>query len=250
MQVNSIKTSKITQRDTDILSLLETYITDFQEKSVLVIASKIIAITQGRVISVSEEEKAALIKKEADYYLSPEKNAYNLFITIKDNHLTYSSGMDESNANGMTVLWPKDLQKTANAIREYLVKRFKIKHAGVIITDMTAIPLQRGVIAGALAYSGFAPLYDLTNTPDIFGRPFNHTKQGVLHGLAAAAGVVMGEGAEQTPLAVITDVSFVQFQQRNPTAEELASLLVTPEQDMFGSMIQAVAWEKGGKFLT
>jgi dihydrofolate synthase / folylpolyglutamate synthase len=246
MNIIAIKTHKITTKDTAMLPLLDTYVTSFFEKSILIIASKIIAITQGRVVTVTDEEKTALIKKECDYYLSPEENAYHLFITTKNNHLTYSAGMDESNADGKVVLFPKDAQKQANSIREYLCKRFGIVYAGVIITDMAAIPLQRGVIAGPIAYSGFAPLRDLTNTPDLFGRPFKHTKQGVLQGLAAAGGVVMGEGAEQTPLAMICDASFIHFQKRNPTKEELKSLRVTPEEDLFGSMIQAVSWEKGG----
>src|SRR6266581_5678415 len=162
MKITSIRTHKVTVKDTNFLQLLDTYVANFQDKSLLVIASKILAITQGRVVKVTEEEKNELIKKEADYYLPPEENDYNLFITIKDNRLTYSAGMDESNANGLVVLWPKDVQQAANSIREYLLEKFSIKHAGVIITDMAAIPLQRGVIAGPIAYSGFSPLHDLT----------------------------------------------------------------------------------------
>lgn len=246
MTITSIKTHKITTKDTDILRILDQYVSSFPEKSVLVIASKIVAITQGRVVSVTAEEKATLIKKECDYYLPPEENAYNLFLTITNNHLSYSAGMDESNVGGGVVLFPENPQAEANRIRSYLCKRFGIQYAGVIITDMSAVPLQRGIIAGPVAYSGFNPLKDLINTPDIFGRPFNHTKQGILQGLAAAAGVVMGEGTEQTPLAVISDVPFVSFQKRNPTQKELETLQVTPEEDMFGSMIRLSQWKKGG----
>ena len=38
------------------------------------------------------------------------------------------------------------------------------------------------------------------------------TKVDVVNALASAAVLVMGEGAEQTPLAVISDVPFVEFQ--------------------------------------
>ena len=246
MNITAIKTHKITRKDTNFLHILDKYVKDFPDKSVLVIASKVISITQGRIVQVTAEEKNDLIKKEADYYLPPEENAYNLFVTMKNNMLNYSAGMDESNVEDGVALWPKDIQKEVNSIREYLVERFAIKHAGVIVTDMAAIPLQRGIIAGPIAYSGFNPLRDLTWTSDLFGRPFQHAMQGVLQGLAAGAGVVMGEGANQTPLAVIEDIPFVEFQTRNPTQEELDGLSVTPEQDLYGSLLTSVNWRKGG----
>ena len=48
------------------------------------------------------------------------------------------------------------------------------------------------------------------------------TKSNVVDALAESAVAVMGEGSEQTPLAIIRDVPFVQFQDRNPTNKELA----------------------------
>jgi F420-0:gamma-glutamyl ligase len=246
MLITAVKTHKITASDNDIIAILNKYIADFNDKSILVIASKILAITQGRILQVSAQEKNEIIKKDAEYYLPPEENAYNLFITINNNMLTYSSGIDESNGNGYVIRWPENIQEEANRIREYLIKRFHCSYAGVIITDMTAIPMQRGVIAGPIGYSGFIPLRDLTGTPDLFGREMHYTVEGVLQGLAAASGVVMGEGDEQTPLAIIADIPFVTFQDRNPSEDELHKLTVSSEQDLFGSLLTAVKWEKGG----
>ena len=110
---------------------------------------------------------------------------------------------------------------------------------------MTAIPLQRGVIAGPIGYSGFMALRKLTGTPDLFGRDLKHTVVGIVQGLAAGAGVVMGEGSEQTPLAVIEDIPFVTFQDNNPTEEELGQLTISPEEDLFGSLLTGVTWKKG-----
>lgn len=246
MKITAVKTHKITGDDKDIIAVLDKYLVDFTDKSILVIASKILAITQGRVVQGSLKDHTEMIKKEADYYLPPEDNAYHLYITQKNNMLTYSSGMDESNGNGSIVLWPENIQKSANSIREYLSNRFGHSNVGVIITDMTAIPLQRGVIAGPIGYSGFVPLKKLTGTPDLFGRKLNHTVVGIVQGLAAGAGVVMGEGSEQTPLAVVADIPFVTFQDRNPTEEELVQLTIAAEEDLFGSLLTSVAWKKGG----
>ncbi|MBI2622095.1 coenzyme F420-0:L-glutamate ligase [Candidatus Microgenomates bacterium] len=243
MNVISIKTHKISPQD-KLFDVINKYILKIEEKSIIVVASKIVAIAQGRVTKLTQEEKEKLIKKEADLYLPKSYNKHGLYITIKDNYLTYSAGIDESNANGMYVLWPKNPQEVANSLRSYLQKRYKIQNVGIIITDMLAIPLKWGVIGGAIAYSGFAPIKDLTGTKDMYGREFKYTRVGILHGLAAGAAVVMGEGAEQTPLGIITDVPFVEFQNHNPTRTEHASFKIDPSEDLYGPMLTAVPWKK------
>lgn len=247
MVVTPVKTHKITLKDTNILDILDRYITDLKEDSVVVIASKIVAITQGRVKKLSVEELDAEVRKEADLYIPKEEHKYKLYITLKNNHLTYSSGIDESNGNGYQILWPENVQQAANSARSFLKKKFGVKNLGVIITDMTVLPLRWGIIAGELAYSGFIPVKHLVGTPDIFGRPFNYTNVGILNGLAAAAGVVMGEGAEQTPLGIITDVPFAEFVDHDPTQEELDALVIDPIQDLYGPLFKNVKWKKGGK---
>lgn len=245
MKIKSIKTHKITSSD-NLFDILDRYIKNLKDKSIVVIASKIIAITEGRIVQLSEGERENLIIKEADLYLLKKKHKHGLFITIKNNYLTYSSGIDESNTGGYSVMWPENPQETANKIRKHLMSRSDLDSLGVIITDMLAIPLKWGVIGGAIAYSGFKPLKDLRGKPDIFGRALQYTQVGHLHGLAAAAAVVMGEGDEQTPLGKIEDISFVEFVNRNPTEEELNSLKIAPDEDLYGPMLEAVKWKKGG----
>lgn len=244
MKITALKTHKITVQDTDITKILDQYLTNLQENSIIVVASKIIAITEGRVFQTSPEQLEVIIKKEADQYLPKEVNKYNLYITIKNNYLTFSSGIDESNVENGYVLWPKNPQDSANLIRKYLAERYRLKNIGVIITDMAALPLQRGVIGGAIAFSGFRPLNDLTGTPDLFDREFKYTRVGIFNGLAAAASVVMGEGAEQTPIGLIEDISFVNFVDRDPTPEELESTKIPLDEDLYGPMLKALDWEK------
>lgn len=246
MIVKSVKTHKITSEDSDLLKILDRYIKTLKDGSIVVIASKIVAITQGRIVNMTPEETDKEIIHEAQKYIPKEEHKYKLFVTINQNHLTYSSGIDESNGNGFQVLWPLDPQKVVNAVRVHLQKKHKINKVGVIMTDMTAIPLRWGVIAGEIAYSGFNPLKDLIGKPDVFGNKFKYTRVGILNGLAAAAGVVMGEGAEQTPLGVITDVPFVEFIDRNPTKKELEDLVIAPENDLFGPLFTHANWKSGG----
>jgi F420-0:gamma-glutamyl ligase len=58
----------------------------------------------------------------------------------------------------------------------------------------------------------------------------------------AAAGLVMGEGAEQTPLAIVREVTFVHFSPCGPTVEELAALRIAPEDDLYAPLLTRVPW--------
>src|SRR3989338_9337719 len=81
-----------------------------------------------------------------------------------------------------------------------------VKNFGVIITDSHCQPLRRGIVGFALSYWGFNPLRDYIGTPDIFGHNLRVTKMDVADALGTAATFVMGEGIEQTPIAIISGV--------------------------------------------
>ena len=247
MKVTTIKTKKITPKDTDILKILDRYILSLKDKSVVAVTSKIVSICEGRVVKRGEIDKDLLIIQEAEYYLPRSSSRYNVLLTIKGNAINFSSGIDESNSQGYYTLWPKDAQKSANSMREYLVKKHKKKNIGVIITDTASIPLrwgQRGVFV--LAHSGFLPLNSYIGKPDIFGRKLKMTSASISDALGTAAVLVMGEGAEQTPLAIIEDIPFVKFQQRNPTKKELGKLKMSLSDDLYAPLLEAVKWRKGG----
>ena len=97
----------------------------------------------------------------------------------------------------------------------------------------------------AIAHSGFNPLKDYVGQKDIFGRELQFQKSNIANGLAAAAVTLMGEGNEQTPLALLEDISFVEFQKRNPTEQELADLLIEREDDIYFPFLKPAPWQKG-----
>jgi F420-0:gamma-glutamyl ligase len=65
--------------------------------------------------------------------------------------------------------------------------------------------------------------------------------------LAAAAVLVMGEGSEQTPLALIKDLPFIAFQDRDPSPEELAAAAIALEDDLYAPLLTRAPWQRGGK---
>ena len=111
MIITPIKTHKITTKDNDILTVLDTHIKKLQDKTIVVITSKIISLSQGNVVPIKGTDKDKLIAKEADAYIPREENKYHYTLTIKNNILIPAAGIDKSNTKGNYVLWPKNPQE-------------------------------------------------------------------------------------------------------------------------------------------
>jgi len=244
MNIKSIRTKKLLPFRQDIFSVLDQCLVEMPERSILAVTSKIVAICENNVIPKIGNEKDKIAKKEADYYLPERKSKYGYLLTIKNGILLPQAGIDESNGNGFYILWPKEPQKSANNILGYLKKRFNRQKIGVIITDSKTTPLRWGTTGVAIAYSGFSPLKDYINKPDIFGANMRVTKANIMDALAVGAVLEMGEGSEQTPLALITDIPFVDFQKDNPTKKEIRDLNISLDDDLYGELLQSVNWRK------
>lgn len=246
MKVTAVKTHKIIpQKDTDLYKILDQYLPNLKEKTIVAISSKIVAICEGRFVPTNESKREDLVPKEADYYIPADLNKYGVTVSIKENILVASAGIDESNGSGFWILWPKSPQQSANKIREYLKKKFNLKNVGVIITDSTMSPLRGGTKGISIAHSGFLPLKNYIGTPDLFGHQLKVTKANIADSLAASAVLVMGEGAEQTPIVVIEDTPSLEFVARNPKNSELAELKYKMEDDIYSSFLLNAPWEKG-----
>jgi dihydrofolate synthase / folylpolyglutamate synthase len=245
MKVSGVRTERITAGVTGLLPLLERVLADVEDGSVIAITSKIVSLCEGSVIPLDAIDKDQLVVRESDLYLPASLSKYRHHFTITNNTLIPMAGVDESNGDGQYVLWPKDAQATANEVRAWAGHKFGLSRIGAIITDSTCHPLRRGTNGIMLAFSGFRALNDYVGRPDLFGRLFTVSQADVAGGLAAAAVLQMGEGAEQTPIAVLTDLPFVHFQDRDPTAEELASVIIGVDEDLFAPFLTSVPWQKG-----
>jgi len=244
MNVKPVKTKPINVGD-DLIKVLDESISKLDDGSIVVFASTIISLCEGRVVKMESCDKHDLIEKEAEYFLPPS-NKYGITLTIKNFVLIPSAGIDESNTNGYYAMWPSDPQESANKIRLYLKERFGVGRVGVVIADSKTTPLRWGVTNVAISHSGFAALNDYEGKADIFGRVFAYEKANIADSLAAAAGAVMGEGDECVPIVVIDDVPFVNFQDRNPSKEELDFLKIDIDTDLYGEILGRVNWKRGG----
>lgn len=247
MQVISYKTKKILPGD-DLFRILDASLPkDIPEKSVVTVSSKIVALCERRVADPSIITRDELATDEADWYLDRENNPYDVLVTITNNTFVASAGIDKSNANGLFVLLPKDVQKSANEIREHIATSKGLRDFGVIITDSHLSPLRWGVTGVALSHSGFAAIRSYIGKPDIFGRTMQVETVNDADSLAAAAVNVMGEGNEQTPLALVTDIPYILFMQHNPSEKESLVSMIDMRHEVFTPLLLSAPWKKGKK---
>ena len=230
MRVRSIST-KVYRLGEDFKSFLIENIKDcLKEKEILAITSKIVSLSENRIVSKKDTDKKELIYKEADTYLG--EIGYGCHLTIKQGLLVPSAGVDESNAEKDNyILYPLNPFLSVKKIYHFIKQELGLKEFGILLTDSYTLPLRRGVIGLALAYYGFRGVENKIGEEDLFGRKLKMTQVNLADALAAAAVYTMGEGGERRPLAIVkAPVKFVilsdNSELRMPLKEDLYSPLL------------------------
>ena len=237
MQIIPIKTRVMNPPKDDLYDVLDNFCPTLKEGDVFLVTSKILAIHQGLCIPMSEvKNKDDLIKKEAEIFIPREEGlGEHVILTLKENTLIPSAGIDESNANGYYILWPKNSEKEAKKICEYLKEKFSLKKLAVIITDSHTTPLRYGVLGISIGAYGLNPLKDYREEKDIFGREIKMTQINIVDALAVMGVLIMGEGAEQTPMAIIREADLVKFTNQ----EKYKDLLIPVKEDIYYPLLKA-----------
>ena len=202
----------------DLDSLIEERVgSKLKDGDVLVISSKFVALSEGRVVklaSVKPGGKAGelaskysmdprlceLVIRESDEIVG---GIPGFILTSKDGLLTPNAGIDKSNVrHGDVVLYPRRPEVSAWRIRESM--RFARGVAiGVVICDSRLSPTRRGTTGVAVASSGIESVLDMRGRVDLFGNVLKVTAQGVADDLSSAAEVLMGESDEATPIVLV-----------------------------------------------
>ncbi len=231
MEIRALKTSLFVAGQ-DLSLFITAHLPSLQDGDILVVTSKIVALAEHRLIAKGAEiSKEEIIRQESSFTLETSQ----VYLTIKDGAVMANAGIDESNAGDNFILLPKDSFQAAAAIREYCLKHYQLRNLGVILSDSRCLPLRAGVTGIALGYAGFRGLKSYRGQEDLFGRPFRFSRVDVADSLATAAVLCMGEGAEQTPLAVISQAPVEYCDEVNP--QELS---IDINEDMYGPLFKAL----------
>lgn len=196
--------------------------TDAADGDVLVVAQKIISKSENRYASLSDvapTDQALLLTGQTgkdprfvqlvlDESLAVVRTAPNVLITThRSGHTAANAGIDQSNVDqcekgDRVLLLPEDADASAKKLRAALKARCGID-LSVIISDSFGRPWRVGTVGFAIGCAGLEPVEDQCGDTDLNGRVLEATFIARADELAAAACVLMGQGAEGTPVVLI-----------------------------------------------
>ncbi|MCH7559924.1 MAG: coenzyme F420-0:L-glutamate ligase [Nitrosopumilus sp.] len=226
-----------------LLETLEKNNTKLQDGDVLVISTKYISNSQGRIIELEKiraSDKGIEISKK--FQLKPEiaeiiiRESDKIFggiggfvITSSDNIMAPNAGIDKSNVKkGSVILYPTNPYLIAEQIRRKIFLKLSI-HVGIILVDSRLMPARIGTSGVAVACAGIEPVLDMRAKKDLDGNPLKVTFQAVVDNLATIANHKMGEGAESKPFAIVRN-SDAKLTDRKINSSEMA---ISPDQCVY-----------------
>jgi len=213
---------------------------------VFVLTQKIVSKAEGRMVDLSTVEPsteaielAGNVQKDprlVELILSESVRVVRarpgvLIVEHRLGLVMANAGIDQSNVSSpdepqRALLLPIDPDGSAAILRSRLSQRFGAPVA-VIISDSFGRAWRRGTCGVAIGAAGLPSLLDLRGSRDLFGRELQVSITGHADEIAAAASLVMGQGAEGQPVVVVRGLA---WQGPDNTASEL----VRPaDEDMF-----------------
>lgn len=191
-----------------------------EQDDVIVVAQKIVSKAEGRTarladitagteairianISAKDPRLVELILTESTEVIRAVPGA--IITRHRHGHILANAGIDASNVVGsddVVLLWPQEPDLSAHKLRAAIQARFGVRIA-VIISDSMGRAWRLGTMGAAIGIAGMQPLRDRCGETDLFGRELKATITGVADEIAAAASLVIGEGAEGTPVAIV-----------------------------------------------
>ena len=212
---------------------------------VLVITSKLVSKAEGRFVNLATVEPSAHAHEVAEAtHKDPRlvelilressgisrKAGEVLIVRHRLGFTLANAGIDHSNVGpdgeDWVLLLPEDPDESARRIRAILGKLTGVQ-PGIVISDSHGRPFRMGTCNAAIGLAGFAAVWDLRGQRDLFGRVLRVSMTGFGDELAAAAGLLSGQGAESRPVVLIRGLTLP------PGEGRAADLVRPPELDLY-----------------
>lgn len=228
LEIFSLKHFPIIKEDDnvaqEILKSVKMSNLEIKNGDILVMAQTIISRAEGKIVKLDEinpsEFAIELAKqsnkdpKHVEMILREAKNICKnrngvLITETKHGFVCANSGIDRSNVPGENALslLPDNSDNSAKEIRKYIKKQVG-KDVAVIISDTHNRPFRLGAINIAIGCSGINPIKSYLNETDLFGYTLKSSTISIADQLCSAAGLIMGEAKEGTPVIVIRGYNF------------------------------------------
>ncbi len=218
---------------------------EIENGDIFVIAQKVISKAEDREVNLEKVEPSGealkiakktgrnsklveLVLGESRRFLKASKE----IIIVEDNRgiVNINAGIDKSNVQGADryALLPINPDGSAKRIRSQ-VMALTGKKVGVIISDTYSRTFRRGQINFTIGLAGIDPFFDYRGTRDLFGYVMQVKFSAVADELASAAELVMGQGKEAIPVAIVKGLNRVKFREDS----SFKDLTISEKEDLF-----------------
>ena len=203
----------------ELKKILKNNRVQIKNEDVIVISSKFISNSQGRILKIENSKVCNKANEIAKKYNSNEKFMEIVFresdqivggvagfvMSTTDGILAPNAGIDKSNSQGTEIiLYPNEPYKFAEELKRKIFLELN-SHIGIIIVDSRLMPARIGTTGIAIACAGIEPTKDLRGEKDLDGNPLKVTFQATADNLASIANHEMGEGDDLHPIVIIRD---------------------------------------------
>jgi coenzyme F420-0:L-glutamate ligase/coenzyme F420-1:gamma-L-glutamate ligase len=207
----------------DLVELIAAHAPPLVDGDVLVVTSKIVSKSEGRVIDTDREaaigsETVRVVARRGDTQIVQTAHGF----------VMAAAGVDVSNVQkGRVVLLPVDSDASAERLRSGISTRLGVS-VGVVVSDTFGRPWRVGVTDVAVGVAGFDALDDLRGQVDGYGNDLQMTVTCRADEIAAAADLVKGK-LSGVPVAIVRGLSVV----RPGTSEGIRAVVRSADDDMF-----------------
>ena len=218
---------------------------NLDDGDVVVVAQKIVSKSENRYIDLNKiipSEKAIALGKElnrdssfvqvilneSNEIISTEKNV--IIVEHRLGFININAGIDRSNIPqdiNQVLLLPKNPTLSADNLQLALSEKLN-KQIALVITDSMTRPYRSGVTNFALASSNLQSLIDLSGEKDMYGNILKKTEIAIADEIAAASGLLMGQGSEKKPVVILKG-----FNKKAYKINNALNLVVSREDDLY-----------------
>ena len=215
---------------------------------IITLSQKIVSKAEGRLARLSDlvpsdkaKEIAALTAKDArlvELVLRETRRILKAvpgFLIVEDKRgwVCLNAGVDRSNVSpesDLYTLLPVNPDESARKIRRE-ISRLTGKKVGVVICDTYSRPFRRGQTEFAIGVSGVKAFKDYRGEKDLFGHVLHVKNVAVIDELACAAELLMGQGNEAVPVAIVKNLKRVELCDESSSSIE--ELRLAEHEDLF-----------------
>jgi len=232
-----------------IIETAEQNAVSIEDGDIVVVAQKVVSKAEGRVVMLrdvrplDEAKKTAnvvskdprfveLVLKEAKEVLKCSPEA--LIVENAKGLVCINAAIDKSNVSGTDAyaLLPEDPDESAERIRSGIVE-LTGKRVAVVISDTYSRPFRRGQVEFAIGIAGIDPFKDYRGQEDLFSYVMRVKNIAVVDEIASAAELVMGQGSEAVPVAIIRNLS----RPEPDRSGAIEVLNISREEDLFRGIL-------------